>query len=209
MGDIAKIPVLLEVIAFTRWIEGEFVAELPPQERLASGSPEDWAAKDLVAHVTTWRERGIPELKAARLGRLDPEAQEFDEVNRTIFDANRSLRWEEVLQRAEAADRLGGRGEHHAGVAEAERPQADQPFVGMTCEELLDPGIATHGDVVVADRDLDRDVLLAEDALDDAFTDVEREPERAGASVCGAAAAPRRRPARSHPAPSTRVCARP
>jgi hypothetical protein len=69
-------------------------------ERTAVGSPQDWAAKDLLAHVTTWRERGAEELEAARHGPLPPESQEFDEANRVIFEQNRDQPWEVLLRRA-------------------------------------------------------------------------------------------------------------
>jgi hypothetical protein len=100
---LTRLPVLLDIVAFTRSLEGAFVAELTQEERRASGAPDDWAAKDLVAHVTTWRERGLRDLEAARLGRLDPEPQEFDEVNRAIFEENSGLTWEAVLRRVDAS----------------------------------------------------------------------------------------------------------
>jgi hypothetical protein len=79
------------------------VAELTPAERGASGAPDDWSAKDLVAHVATWRERGAADLDSAVRGELPPEAEEFDEANRAIFEETRGLAWEEVLRRAAAS----------------------------------------------------------------------------------------------------------
>ncbi len=96
---MAKLPSLLSLASFSGQVEAEFVAELTPPERQAIGAPDDWAAKDLVAHVTTWRERGAEDLKAILRGPLPPEPQEFDEVNRAIFDQNRGQAWEVVLGR--------------------------------------------------------------------------------------------------------------
>jgi hypothetical protein len=98
---MSKVAGLQHVAAFTRRVEAEFVAELPQQERLAPGALADWSAKDLVAHVTTWRERGTAELEAARRGEVEPEPQEFDEANRAIFAENHSLSWQDILSRAE------------------------------------------------------------------------------------------------------------
>jgi hypothetical protein len=100
---MSKISTLLDTAKFTRQLEAEFVAELSPQERLASGKPDDWAAKDLVAHVTSWRERGTADLEAARSGSIDPEPQEFDEANRAIFEENRDLPWDTVLGRVKTS----------------------------------------------------------------------------------------------------------
>jgi len=96
---MAKLPSLLNLASYSGQVEAEFVAELTPPERQAIGVPDDWAAKDLVAHVTTWRERGSEDLKAILLGPLPPEPQEFDEVNRAIFDQNRGQVWDVVLRR--------------------------------------------------------------------------------------------------------------
>jgi len=96
---MANLPSLLSLASFSGQVEAEFVAELTPPERQAIGVPDDWAAKDLVAHVTTWRQRGAEDLKAILRGPLLPEPQEFDEVNRAIFDQNHGQAWEVVLGR--------------------------------------------------------------------------------------------------------------
>jgi hypothetical protein len=94
------LPSLLDLAAFTQTVEADFITGLTLPERQAIGAPDDWAAKDLVAHVTTWRERGAEELKAVRQGPLPPEAQEFDQINRAIFDENHGQAWEVILRRA-------------------------------------------------------------------------------------------------------------
>ena len=96
---MAMLPSLLSLASYSAQVEAEFVAGLTPSERQAIGVCDDWAAKDLVAHVTTWRERGAEDLKAVLRGPLPPEPQEFDEVNRAIFDQNHGQPWEVVLGR--------------------------------------------------------------------------------------------------------------
>jgi len=128
---MSKLPTLLDLAAFSQMVEGEYIGGLTPQERQAAGAPDDWAAKDLVAHVTTWRERGAENLKAIRRGPLPPEPQEFDEVNRAIFDQNHGQAWEVVLGRVKKSwdnftialrdlteDMLAGSG----GEAQSDRP---------------------------------------------------------------------------------------
>jgi len=94
---------LLALAAYGRTVEEEFIAELPEAERLAVGAPDDWAAKDLVAHVTTWRDRRAAELADAGRAPLPPEDDEFDKANRHIFDQNRNLAWQVVHERARVA----------------------------------------------------------------------------------------------------------
>jgi hypothetical protein len=128
---MSKLPTLLDLAAFSQMVEGEYVGGLTPQERQAAGAPDDWAAKDLVAHVTTWRERGAEDLKAILRGPLPPEPKEFDEVNRAIFDQNHGQTWEVVLGRVKKSwgaftmalrdlteDMLAGSG----GEAQLDRP---------------------------------------------------------------------------------------
>jgi hypothetical protein len=93
-------PSLLALAAYTRAVEEEFIAALTAEERSAAGSPEDWSAKDLVAHVTTWRERGATDLGEVLRGPLPPEPEAFDEANRAIFDQNQSQSWEQIRRRA-------------------------------------------------------------------------------------------------------------
>jgi len=129
---MAKLPTLSDLAAFTRRVEGEYIGGLTAQERQAADAPDDWAAKDLLAHVTTWRERGAEELKVIHQGPLPPEAKELDEVNRAIFDENHGQAWEVVQRRAKASwvayiDALGGLNEDLLG-ASATADQADRPL---------------------------------------------------------------------------------
>jgi hypothetical protein len=100
---MSRLRSLLDLASFAQHIEAEFVAELSPQEREAVGTPDDWAAKDLVAHLTTWRERAAEGLKADHHAPPQAEPEEFDEVNRAIFDQNYGQSWEGVLLRAKEA----------------------------------------------------------------------------------------------------------
>jgi hypothetical protein len=95
-----RLPALIALAAYSRTIEGEFTAELSPAERAAVGQPDAWAAKDIVAHVATWRADGAAELEAVHRGPLPPELEEFDEANRAIFDRNHDLPWDVVERRA-------------------------------------------------------------------------------------------------------------
>jgi hypothetical protein len=94
---------LLGLASFSLHVEREFVAELPQHERRSVGTFEDWAAKDLVAHVATWRERGAEELKEALNKDLPAEAEEFEAANRAIFQQNHGKPWEAVLLQAKTA----------------------------------------------------------------------------------------------------------
>ena len=94
---------LVSLIDYSRTVEADFLRELTEPEVEATGAPDQWSAKDLVAHVTTWRERGTEELLAVRAGVVPPDLQEFDGVNRAIYFENRDQTWKALRGRGEAA----------------------------------------------------------------------------------------------------------
>ena len=87
---------LLELTAYARGVEVEFLDDLPAVERDASGTAQDWTAKDIVAHIASWRVRGSQRLAAEARGEVLEEEQEFDEANRVLYEKNRGLSWDEV-----------------------------------------------------------------------------------------------------------------
>lgn len=100
--SLAKKETLIELSEYARAVEAEFVRDLSPAERDASGAPDAWAAKDILAHVTSWRRRGVEWIRGAERGELPEDIQEFEEANQKIFLENRGLSWDEAL--AQSAD---------------------------------------------------------------------------------------------------------
>jgi hypothetical protein len=100
---VSRLNALLDLVAFTERVEGEFVTELSDAERTAEGAPDRWTAKDTLAHVATWRARAARHLDEARQGQMPPELSEFDEVNRAIYDEVAGLPWQDVLRKSQEA----------------------------------------------------------------------------------------------------------
>ncbi len=94
---------LLDLTDFARSVEVEFLDDLNAAEREASGAADNWAAKDLVAHIGSWRARGIQQLAAHSRGEDQEEEQELDETNRVLYEQNRDLTWDEVNRRSREA----------------------------------------------------------------------------------------------------------
>ena len=57
-------PVLLDLLRQAQISQNTFMQELTPAERAAIGTPQLWAAKDHVAHMTFWRQRLVLNLQA-------------------------------------------------------------------------------------------------------------------------------------------------
>ena len=55
---------LLDVLSFAHQQEMAFIDTLPDDERAASGAPDQWSAKDMMAHLATWKLRLLDRLQA-------------------------------------------------------------------------------------------------------------------------------------------------
>jgi hypothetical protein len=79
-------------------LEGErFYERLSPAERNTIGTPEQWSARDMIAHVAEWERHLVARCiePRAHIG-ADPYQREIDQVNADIFEAYRNRTWEEV-----------------------------------------------------------------------------------------------------------------
>jgi hypothetical protein len=99
---MSRIEALLSLSGYARGVEAAFVTGLDESQRNAVGSAEAWTAKDVVAHVASWRRRGVELLEGARQGSVPEEMAEFDEINRKFYLEHRDRSWEEVLEQSDS-----------------------------------------------------------------------------------------------------------
>jgi hypothetical protein len=98
MENVPVKPRLLELLRRARTDEQALLSSLNLEERAATGTPERWSAKDLVAHVTFWEERMMQRLAGRARGESfsDLTDGEVDEVNAEVLKKSRNLSWEQV-----------------------------------------------------------------------------------------------------------------
>lgn len=91
-------PRLIDLLRRAHDDEQALLASLTPEERAATGTPERWSAKDIVAHIAFWKDRLIQHLAERARGESGPELQdsEVDQVNTGAFERNRTRSWEQV-----------------------------------------------------------------------------------------------------------------
>src|SRR5689334_22871122 len=65
-------PRVLGLIAAGQGRQQAFIEGLSEAERAAMGTPDAWAAKDHVAHITAWKADAAQEIGAARRGEAYP-----------------------------------------------------------------------------------------------------------------------------------------
>ena len=102
MSNKAK---LIEVLDYGLGEVRNFVASLSAEQRMAAGSVDHWAAKDVLAHFTEWTSRlvGDLELVAAHSEPREapPNDRGDDEVNAEIFAQHQHESWEQITGQLE------------------------------------------------------------------------------------------------------------
>jgi len=90
-------PVLIDLLRQAQISQNTFMRELPPAEQTAIGTPELWAAKDHVAHMTFWRQRLVLRLQALLQKAPQPTSKGFEELNPIIFEEQRYRSWSDIM----------------------------------------------------------------------------------------------------------------
>src|SRR5450759_4660391 len=91
---------LLQTLAVSAEREAELhrlSAELPP------ANPDQWGAKDHVAHLAHWRRHAAEVLTAVRSGGAAPDAADIDTLNAAVHSANRERSADDIKEEALAS----------------------------------------------------------------------------------------------------------
>jgi hypothetical protein len=102
------IPTVIDLLARARAAEETLIASLSSDERAASGTFENWSAKDLIAHITAWHANLVDTLAAAAVDGTPPPRTNIDEANAQTFAQNAQRSWDDIVADARAtASRVG------------------------------------------------------------------------------------------------------
>jgi len=124
---------LLDVFDFVHQQETAFIDHLTPDQRNADGQGDNWATespKDVIAHLSAWKERVLGDAQAAARGdRVIEDDRPDDEINAEIYAQHEAKSWDEVRHLADDAH------------------QRLMDFVRATPEDILaDPDLSIQGD---------------------------------------------------------------
>src|SRR5690348_1884349 len=98
---------LLDLLRTAQQDEEAFVAGLSDAEREAIGTAEHWTAKDVIAHISAWKERQGQRLEAALRDEPPPAFADEQRLNDETFAAYQHRSWGEVqVQASWASGRL-------------------------------------------------------------------------------------------------------
>ncbi len=113
---------LLEVFAWIEAVEQDLGSGLSAGDRARVGSVDHWSPKDIICHVTAWRQVMLQSFQTRERISTARTAEELQPVNASLFEAYRNLPWPEVEEFARQA-RRGLRGLiAEAGEAELTAP---------------------------------------------------------------------------------------
>lgn len=90
-------PILIDLLRQAQINQNTFVQELSPAELAAIGTPELWAAKDHVAHMTFWRQHLVLRLQALIRKEPQPTPEDFEKLNPIIFEEQRYRSWSDIM----------------------------------------------------------------------------------------------------------------
>jgi hypothetical protein len=88
---------LLELIERSREKTRGFWDTLSEDERAVVGTFEEWAPKDILGHITYWNNNQAVRLEAAAQNQEPETFDDYEHMNREIFDANLNRSWEDLL----------------------------------------------------------------------------------------------------------------
>ncbi len=91
------------LIEWTYKEEKEFVKSLTEEERKEPGKFEDWSAKDIIAHNTFWKNKRLQDIVTALKGNLPASTEDYNEINKEVFEENKNKRWDEISENLEEA----------------------------------------------------------------------------------------------------------
>lgn len=82
-----------------------FAGTLTEEERTQSGSPEKWAARDILSHLAFWKLHTAEKIAALRGGGDQKSESGYQQINETVFEKFRSADWQTIAGLLERSHR--------------------------------------------------------------------------------------------------------
>jgi tetratricopeptide (TPR) repeat protein len=75
----------------------EYIDALSDAEKAIVGMSDDWSPKDIVAHMTVWKEQIILNYQASKRGETEPVQADYQALNAEFFEKHHPRSWDEIL----------------------------------------------------------------------------------------------------------------
>ena len=97
MNSISLKQQILELLPAALKAHHDFIDSLTSAERAAAGTPQEWAAKDILTHCIFWEETLVERLECARSGATPSNSDDIQALNEKNFEARRNRAWDEII----------------------------------------------------------------------------------------------------------------
>jgi tetratricopeptide (TPR) repeat protein len=88
---------IIDLLNRTFEIERDLLGNLTEEDRATVGEPSHWSIKDQIAHCAAWNERLAKNISTALQGITPTREEDYEQVNKEIFEVNREKAWEEII----------------------------------------------------------------------------------------------------------------
>lgn len=186
MRTIPEIQSVLDVAAKN---EQAFLDSLTSEERSVGSSFEHWSAKDLLAHISYWRQQMADKIRQLTNPEFDPwnQAEGDDSRNLTVYQDYRNAPWEDVhrMMKESVSNLKAALGQ--ANPAELANPDLDpwhegrEPWRSVVSEGFTHPSIHI-GQYLVEHGYAQRALSLQQEATDTLLT-LDDSPDMRGMTI--------------------------
>lgn len=96
-------PRLIQLLDLGRSFQQQFLADLDPATRTATGTWENWSVKDELAHTIAWQSNALARIAALRDGEPVPDFSDYHTINRSIYNTNHDRTLAEIVAEGDRA----------------------------------------------------------------------------------------------------------
>lgn len=96
---------LISLVELSQAREEAFRAELSQTERNLVGTAEQWAPKEVIAHLGYWKHRQVARIEAMARGEEPAEGPDWGQLNTETWPDHARLTWDESVARSDQATR--------------------------------------------------------------------------------------------------------
>jgi hypothetical protein len=78
--------------------EQAYIDALTEDEKAVVGKIDDWSPKDILAHMTVWKEQMVLNYQASKRGEKEPVQADYQVLNAEFFEKHHPRSWDQILE---------------------------------------------------------------------------------------------------------------
>jgi tetratricopeptide (TPR) repeat protein len=94
---------LVQLLDLAQSFQRQLIADFPSDSDQRRGTWEQWSLKDELAHIIAWQLNSLARIAALMHAELVPDFNDYERINRAIFDTNRDRKLAEIVAEGDRA----------------------------------------------------------------------------------------------------------